>query len=179
MRVNKNVFSSAPYALLMAGTIVLSGCADKDVSDLEKEISAIKARPKQQIEPLPEIKVIQPFIFNPEGLRDPFKAVEISDQEIDAATGGVRPDTTRVKEELESYSLDSLRMVGTIDLDNHLWGLIKASDGSIHRVKVGNYMGKSYGKIIHIDKERIELVELVPDKPGTWREQQASIALAE
>lgn len=179
MQAKKNGYTSAPHVLLIVSTLVLSACADKDVSDLEKEISAIKARPKQQIEPLPEIKVIQPFIFKPEGLRDPFKAIEISDQEIDAATGGLRPDASRVKEELESYSLDSLRMVGTIDLDDHLWGLIKASDGTIHRVKVGNYMGKSYGKIIHIDEERIELVELVPDKPGTWREQQASIALAE
>ena len=76
-------------------------------------------------------------------------------------------------------SLDTLRMVGTLTMDKGLWALIKASDGTIHRVKKGNYMGRNYGQIIRILDDRIELMEIVPDKPGTWREQQASLALAE
>jgi type IV pilus assembly protein PilP len=69
--------------------------------------------------------------------------------------------------------------VGTVVMKSGLWGLIKASDGTIHRVRVGNYIGKNYGKIIRISNDKIELTEIVPDKPGSWREQSASLALSE
>jgi len=40
---------------------------------LNQYILALSPEPKGAIEPLPEIKVIESFMFNPEGLRDPFK----------------------------------------------------------------------------------------------------------
>jgi type IV pilus assembly protein PilP len=40
-------------------------------------------------------------------------------------------------------------------------------------------MGKNFGKIIRISTDKIELLEIVPDKPGTWREQQTPLALTE
>ncbi|MDO9424623.1 MAG: pilus assembly protein PilP [Methylobacter sp.] len=162
--------------------VLLAGCGNDDFGDLNRYISEVKARPKQPIKPLPEIKVIEPFMFKPEGLRDPFRPLEQPEQNegADVSTGsGIRPDTARHKEELESFPLDGLRMVGTIDMKSTLWGLVKASDGTIYRVKTGNYVGKNYGKIIRIVSDKIELMEIVPDKPGTWREQPTSIALTE
>ncbi|WP_374090869.1 pilus assembly protein PilP [Methylomicrobium lacus] len=166
-----------------AGSIaLLSGCANDDLSDLNAFIAAEKAKPKGTIEPLPEIKVVEPFIFNPDGLRDPFvpleQTAEASDSAAEAGTG-IKPDLTRPKEELEAFSLDSLRMVGTVNAKTGLWGLVKAGDSTVYRVKVGNYLGKNYGKVIRILSDKIELMELISDKPGSWREQQASLALAE
>lgn len=161
---------------------LLAGCGNDDFSDLNRYLSEVKARPKEPIKPLPEIKVIEPFLFKPEGLRDPFKPLEQPEQAEGAdvsAGSGIKPDTTRRKEELEAFPLDGLRMVGTVDMKSSLWGLVKASDGTIYRVKVGNYMGKNYGKIIRIVSDKIELMEIVSDKPGTWHEQPASIALTE
>ncbi len=161
---------------------LLAGCGGDDFSDLDRYFKEVIARPKQPIKPLPEIKVIEPFMFKPEGLRDPFKPLEQPEQAegTEATTvSGIKPDTTRRKEELEAFPLDGLKMVGTVNIKSSLWGLVKVSDGTIYRVKVGNYMGKNYGKIIRIVSDRIELMEIVPDKPGTWREQPASIALTE
>ncbi len=177
-QIRKKV-TSISCCLLVLG---LSGCINDDVSDLRQFIKTVKARPKGRIQPLPEIKVVEPFIFNPDGLRDPFRAVEriVAEDSLDTGSGlGIRPDTSRRKEELEGYSLDSLRMVGTVTMDKSLWGLIKASDGTIHRIQKGNHMGRNYGEIIRILDDRIELMEIVPDKPGAWREQQASLALTE
>lgn len=160
----------------------LAGCGGEGFSDLQQYIQEVKARPKGTIEPLPEMKVVEPFIFKPEGLRDPFKAVSESEeaQEAQISIGnGIKPDTTRRKEELEAFPLDSLRMVGTVVMKTNLWGLVKASDKTVYRVQVGNYMGKNYGKIIRILPDKIELMEIVPDSPGTWREQQTSLALTE
>ncbi|MGZ4992123.1 MAG: pilus assembly protein PilP [Methylobacter sp.] len=161
---------------------LLTGCSNDDFSDLTRYISEVKARPKEAIKPLPEIKVIEPFMFKPEGLRDPFKPLEQPEQSegVEVSSGsGIKPDTARRKEELEAFPLDGLRMVGTVDMKSSLWGLVKASDSTIYRVKVGNYMGKNYGKIIRIVSDKIELMEIVSDKPGTWHEQPASMTLTE
>jgi type IV pilus assembly protein PilP len=161
---------------------MLAGCGEDDISDLQQYVAEVKARPKGTIEPLPEIKPVEPFVFKPEGLRDPFKAISESEEseESQISVGnGIKPDTTRRKEELEAFPLDSLRMVGTVVMKGNLWGLVKASDKTIYRVQVGNHMGKNYGKIIRILTDKIELMEIVPDTPGTWREQQTSLALTE
>lgn len=161
--------------------VLLPGCGN-DISDLNQYILSIKAVPKGTIAPLPEIKVVETFMFNPEGLRDPFKPLVQPEQDEVAEQstgGGIKPDTTRRKEELEAFPLDALKMVGTVSMNSTLWGLVKADDGTIHRVQVGNYMGKNYGKIIRISTDKIELIEIVLDKPGVWREQQTSLGIIE
>lgn len=162
--------------------MILIGCSDNDFSDLETFIATEKAKPKEPIEPLPEIKIVEPFIFKPEGLRDPFAPLEQPEQSESGESvegTGIMPDTNRPKEELEAFSLDSLRMVGTVAMKKDLWGLVKANDGTIYRVQVGNYMGKNYGKIIRIVNDKIEIMEIISDTPGKWREQQQSLALTE
>lgn len=168
--------------LVIIGLPMLTACSDSGFADLQQYISDIKARPKGTIEPIPEIKPVEPFVFKPEGLRDPFKPISESQdaEEAEVAAGdGIKPDTSRRKEELEAFPLDSLRMVGTVTKQGNLWGLIKSSDKTVYRVQVGNYLGKNYGKIIRILPDKIEIMEIVPDKPGTWREQQTSLAIAE
>lgn len=165
---------------LLALLLLLSACGNADMSDLQKYLREVKARPKGAIEKLPEIKVVEPFSFPIEGLRDPFKALEEPDiiaNEGLPSSNGLKPDFNRRKEELEAFPLDSLKMVGTVVMKSKLWGLVKAGDKTIHRVVVGNYMGKNFGKIIRISTDRIDLLEIVPDRPGTWREQQTSLSL--
>ena len=179
------------FALASVGlSVCLVGCSQPDFSDLNKYIAETKAVQKGQIEALPEIKVVEPFLFNGTDLRDPFMAVTDSAQNelTDKFVGsGVKPDPLHQKEDLEHYPLDALKMVGTMRLGSELWGLIKvnasegsakeASLGTIHRVKVGNFMGSNYGKIIRIAEDKIQLMEIVPDKPGTWREQEQELPL--
>jgi type IV pilus assembly protein PilP len=168
--------------LLLATPLLLAACDDGNFSDLHQYVADVKARPKGTIEPIPEIKPVEPFVFKPEGLRDPFRSISETKEaeETDVGGGdGIKPDTSRRKEELEAYSLDSLRMVGTVTKQGNLWALIKASDKTVHRVQLGNHLGKNYGKIIRILPDKIEIMEIVPDKPGSWREQQTSLVLAE
>jgi len=162
--------------------ILLSGCGYDDFSDLEAFIASEKAKPRIPIEPVPEVKVVEPFIFKPEGLRDPFvpkEHTELIDNEENVKGNGIKPDLNRPKEELEAFALDSLRMVGTVNTKADLWGLIKASDGTVYRVRKGNYIGKNFGKIVRITGDKIEIMELISDKPGKWHEEQQSLALTE
>lgn len=163
--------------------VFFTACSDGNVSDLEKYIQDVKLRPKSVVPPLPETKVVETFVFKPDGVRDPFRPIQKAIEGFDplSAEGtGIRPDTERRKEELEAYSLDTLRMMGTLVDGKGFWGLVQAKDGTIHSVQVGNHIGQNYGKIIRILEDKIELIEIVPDtKPGTWREQPASLAITE
>jgi type IV pilus assembly protein PilP len=188
MRKDKSLLLCRPIVRLSIVSTVfltlLAGCSNSDFSDLNQYISEIKQRPKGTIKALPEIKVINPFVFKPEDVRDPFKPLKpISDPVNggpDNPPDGRHPDFTRRKEELEAFPIETLKMIGTIQMKSELWGLIKATDNTVYRVKIGNYMGQNYGKIIRVSVDKIELMEWVPDKrPETWREQQMSVTLTD
>lgn len=176
----KHNLSRKKWFALALVCLVLSACGSDDFSDLEQKIAEIKARPKGKIDSLPPVKVTEPFSFDLDGSRDPFKPVEKepdSNAGMDNSDSLIKPDPLRVKEDLESYALDTLKMVGTLK-DSTLWALVQSSNGTIYRVKVGNYMGLNDGKIIEISGSEIKLMEIVPDKdPGKWREQSATLKL--
>lgn len=159
--------------------LALVGCANKDMSDLHTYVGEVKSRPPSGIEPIPEVKQVIGYVYDAKGRRDPFTPPEVeSDAAVAVLDNGIRPDPNRRKEELESYSLDTLRMVGTLEQDQATWGLIKTKDGTIHRVAPGNYMGLQDGKITRVSEDKIELIELVPTGAG-FLEKEAAIALGE
>lgn len=174
----KSIFSRNTILLLAAG-FVLSACGS-DMDDLDQFINEIKARPGGRIEPLPEITPYEMFAYTAdvEGFRSPF--VPDSPQ-IDgsAADGGTRPDEQRSREFLESFPLDTLRMVGTLQLGDVNFGLVQTSDGLIHRVIPGNYMGQNDGRIVAIRDSEIELIEIISDGIGGYLERDAAVALAD
>ena len=157
--------------------LLLAGCVNKDMSDLTQFVDEVKSRPPSGIEPIPEVKQVIGFVYTAKSRRDPFTPPD----EETAATetvldNGIRPDPDRRKEELESFTLDSLRMVGTLEQEQSTWGLVKTSDGTIHRVAPGNFMGQYDGKITRISEDKIELIELVPTGSG-FLEKEAALAL--
>ena len=165
-------------AALMAGQLL--GCESGDMEDLKAYIAEVKGRTKGPIDPLPDVKVVEPFVFQPNTVNDPFAPEESMEppEEVQVESG-IRPDTLRAREELESFELDSLRMVGTVRQSGVEWALVGAVDGTIHRVKVGNYMGRNYGKVVNIQDNRIELVEIYADSSGVWRERKAAIGMSD
>jgi len=90
---------------------------------------------------------------------------------------GLRPDSRRNREFLEQFSLDTLRMVGTLRLSDRTYGLIKTKDGLVHRVLPGNYLGQADGRVTDISPSKISVVEIIPDGLGGYMERPASLAL--
>ncbi len=164
--------------LTLAG--LLAGCYNQDMSDLQRYVEEVKARKQGYIEPLPEIKEVETFAYVPGDRRSPFLPSGQGEEEVEKPSGnGIAPDPNRRKEELENYSLDSLRMVGTLKQGDVMWALVQTSDSTIYRVKAGNYMGRNHGQITRIDENDIQLTEIVPDGQGGYLERQASLALKE
>ena len=174
--------TSTPTGILLASVLsmTLSGCFNQDMSDLKRYVEDVKARKQGYIEPLPEIKQVETFTYVPGDRRSPFRPVQQGDEQAEkSSSNGIAPDPNRRKEELENYSLDSLRMVGTLQQADVMWALVQTNDKTIYRVKAGNYMGKNHGQITRIDENDIELTEIVPDGQGGYLERQASLALKE
>ena len=84
-----------------------------------------------------------------------------------------------MREPLESYPLDSLKMVGTIGAGAGMEALIKDPQGVIHPVQLGNYMGQNYGHVSAIAEDHVDLVELVSNGTGGWMERDTTIALGD
>ncbi|WP_369681214.1 pilus assembly protein PilP [Chromatium okenii] len=169
-----------PLLILVLTVAQLAGCGDDETAALEAYVQEIKQRPPGGITPLPEIEPIETFVYIPSDRRDPFvpdeKAMPVEEKPLE---NELAPDPNRRKEELESVPLDSLRMVGTLDQGEERWALVKNKDGTLYRVKVGNYLGLNNGQIVNISENAIQLNEIVADAPGQWRERQATIALSE
>lgn len=171
----------APCRLLVAAALLaaLAGCGS-GMSDLEDFVAQEKAKKSTKIEPIPQIKQYEAFVYAPGTRRDPF-VPETQERQASAlaSASGVLPDIHRNKEPLEEFPLDSLRMMGTIDAGGKAFALIKAPDNVIHRVTTGDHLGQNYGAITHIDDTEVKLTEIVPDGFGGWMQRPASLALAQ
>ena len=53
-------------------SVLLGACAGNDMQDLRHFIQEVKAREPGRIEPLPEIKQIETFVYVADDRRDPF-----------------------------------------------------------------------------------------------------------
>ncbi len=166
--------------------VLLSGCVSKDMNDLEQLVAEPVRPDPSKIKPLPKITAYESYVYSADGMRDPF--VPLFEEPKETAVTAIadarqkaflREINERNREELESFELDSLRMVGTLTDVEDLWGVIKDPTGTVHRVQVGNYMGRNYGKITGIFDDRIDLREIFQDLNGQWDERIASVALFE
>ena len=88
---------------------------------------------------------------------------------------GVRPDSHRNREFLEQFSLDTLKMVGTLNLDGKL--LRSGADQGrprAPRAASANTWAQNDGKITDITPTKIALIEIIPDGLGGYIERPAA-----
>ena len=178
---------------LMAALIALVGCAQRDLTEVQQFVENTKrTTPIKKPDPPPEIKPYTPFAYTAQGIKDPFLVAPFAQEEelemtreaaavLSGNYTGVRPDPNRVREELEKYSLGSLKMMGTFRMGSgrDLWALVLAPDGVVHRVQKNNYLGTNHGKILNVTEQRVDLKEIVPDGPGRWQERDAFLSLTQ
>lgn len=160
---------------MLAVAAIVAGCTPTD--DLRQWVAQEKAKKGAPLQPLPVIKTFETFTYDSQDRRNPFD-LSAEEQEQSAASGP-QPDQNRTREPLEAFPLDSLKMSGTLGLAKSMEGLVRDPDGVVHRVRVGNYLGQNYGRIIAIGEEKIDLVELIPNGSGGWMERAATMALGE
>ena len=167
--------------LFIVATLFLTGC-QQEKEDLATFVADVQLRQSADIEPMPVMKSYEKFAYSAGELRNPFVAtvIDISvpvEEEIKIIVdNGIHPDRTRLKEALESYELNDLRLVGTLEQDV-VWALIRAPEGVIHKVKQGDYMGLHNGQILAVSDTELTLKEIVSDSDGGYIERDASLSV--
>jgi len=156
----------------------LSACGGDEHQDLKQWMAESTKDLKGKVPPLPEIRPYPVVAYDAVGLVEPFQASKIEPERKAGKGGGIQPDLNRRKEPLEAYPLESLRMVGTIMQGKAVNALIQA-DKNVYQVKVGNYMGQSFGVVTGISEAELTLKELVPDSLGDYAERTSTLQLQE
>lgn len=164
----------------LAAALLLAGCEIGDnIDDLKAFTENAFRDHVPEVDPLPAMEPPAVFVYTASEMTDPFSPLNLRQQEEAEEETGSGPDRNRRREPLEQYPLDSLRMMGTIDRQAEKWVILRAPDGSIHRVRVGNYVGQNFGRIVEIEDSGIRIVETVRGPTGKWGEREAVIALLE
>jgi type IV pilus assembly protein PilP len=124
---------------------------------------------------MPTVEPFEGFSYEAGELRDPFQRARLAAR----TTSEIAPPVDHVPEPLEEFVLNQLKLVGTLHQGGRQWALISAPDGRVHRVTVGNFLGRNYGQIIAVDENLLVLREIVSDGLGGWKEQSTELAMAE
>jgi type IV pilus assembly protein PilP len=165
--------------MMLASSLLIVGCGGEEFQDLRDFVKNAGADMRGKVEPPPEIKPYEPFSYdNSTGIQDPFKPRK-ADLKNSSHAGQNQPDLDRPKEELEEFPLESLRMVGYLQRAKTGYAVIRSSDGKLHRVKAGNYIGLNFGQIVSVTDTEIKIKEMVQDSAGDWSERESSLQLVE
>ena len=160
--------------LWMGACALLAGCGGESHQDLRAWMADQGKNARGRVDPLPQIKPYESFAYNAFDLPDPFKPRKI---EPTKGNSKLAPDLARRREPLESYPLESLNMVGTLQQGKSTYALVRTPDKDVYQVTTGNYLGQNFGVILGINENEIRLKELVQDGSGDWAERTASLQL--
>lgn len=164
-------------SFIFLSLVFLVACTS-DMSDLDRYIEETKKSNVGTVKPLPKFEPYKSYEYRSE--RNPFVPLEVLARKKKAAEElPARIKKNRVPEPLESFPLDALVMVGILEQNGSRWGLIRDSDGKVHRVSVGNFMGKDYGEIVKVTPQTIELVETVKDSSDVWVDRKSELRIGE
>ena len=170
--------------LALLVSIFVAGCGSTGDDELRQWMSELRATTKPRVTPLSEPKQFLPQTYSMESGVEPFNSVKLTQalrRETNQSASNaalIAPEMARRKEPLEAYPLDVMAMVGSLDKKGVPTALLRV-DKLLYQVRVGNYVGQNYGKIVKITENSIQLREIVQDATGDWIERAAALDLQE
>ena len=83
------------------------------------------------------------------------------------------PESDRPRQPLESFPIEDLQITGVIfDGRNHLAIVQTPKPNKPKHVRVGEFLGKNFGKIVSIDHCKVKINETVRDTNGAWADRE-------
>ncbi len=171
------------FLVVLVPTIaILSGCFGSKDDELKQWMVAQRGNTPVKITPIAEPKKFIPQAYDQKANMEPFnnqkllQALRRDSSQSAANLALISPELARRKESLESYPLDTVAMVGTLVKSNVLVGLLRV-EKLLYQVKVGNYVGQNYGRVIKITDSEILLREIAQDAAGEWIERKVNLQL--
>jgi len=158
------------YIIFIVVAILSTGCfseyqSKKSVTskrNIDKEAKKIYAAIQK------EIKLDKDeFVYVNEDLPDPFQSIfDRKSTDTSNATALLTPNARNINNtskifELQRFELDELRLVGIVygTTSNDRRALLKDPTGKTHNIKERAFVGKSFGRISSIKKDRVIVKE--------------------
>ncbi len=170
--------------LLTLASTIFAGCENITTQSIGDWIQETQANIKPNVKPIPEPKTFAPKSYNAMDVTDPFNNQKLLEalrrlaEEDSDSVALLAPERARRKEQLEDYPLDSIAMVGYLNQRAVPVGLVLVN-GLLYQVKVGNYLGQNYGRILAISDTGMTLREIVQDASGEWIEKETNMDIQE
>ncbi len=165
-------------ALLTAATLTACGT---DLDEMQQWMEQQRREVKPNVAPLQAPKKFDPQPYVSADAVEPFSAQKLAvalKRDERATSALLAGELKRRKEPLEAYPLDSMNMVGSVNKQGLPFALLRV-DGLLYQVKVGDYMGQNYGRVLRISESDLVLREVVQDAAGEWIERNSTLQLLE
>jgi type IV pilus assembly protein PilP len=163
---------------LLAATF-LAGCGDSDVREVRDWMEQVKRDTRPAVKPLPEPKDFLPYAYGAKDAVDPFDPNKLLGELARAAATSNnpnQPDLQRPRELLETFPLDTMQMVGTMEKDGTRFALLQV-ERSLYRVKAGQRIGQNFGVVTHVADDAVDIREVVQDAAGEWTQRTTKLEL--
>nr|WP_029047612.1 pilus assembly protein PilP [Cupriavidus sp. amp6] len=158
-------------AALAVGLLGACGASDEDA--LRQWMDATRNARAKPPEPLPEARPYVAREYAAANAPEPFAQAKIGELN---KTLPDSPEAGRPRQPLEDYPLENFKMLGILKKQGETFGIVRV-DNKIHHVKVGQYLGQSYGRVVRITDQEIVLRELVREGVSEWKEKMTSLKL--
>jgi len=165
--------------VLLIGSFLLA-CKNVKTEDLVQFVADTKAQQHPVKDKLPILIEHSPMAFTQEQARSPFfkpKQITTTFDNKKIVKGCLQVDLKREKEHLENFSISDLNMRGTLKINKQLWAIIETPNSLFYKVKIGSYLGQNKGQVIHIQEDKIQLLELKLGQSDCWETQVTEIKL--
>jgi type IV pilus assembly protein PilP len=163
-------------------SFMLTGCGKNEVQEVQHWLNKTKLETRPSILKLVGPKDFIPYTYDKKNELDPFNPAKLQTALAKMNPGsahGIKPDLDRRREALESFPLDSLKMVGTLTHAANHYALLEADSKGVYQVKVGNYIGQNFGLITKVSDDSVEIREIFLDSGGDWAERTQKLELQE
>jgi type IV pilus assembly protein PilP len=163
----------------VAAALLLAGCGDSDVKEVRDWMEQVRQETRPAVKPLSEPKDFIPYAYNAKDAVEPFSQDKLLSQLARAAETAQdpnKPDLQRPKEVLETFPLDTMHMVGTLQKAGANCALLQI-DRAVYQVRVGQRIGQNFGIVTRVGDDAINIREVVQDAAGEWVERMAKLEL--
>lgn len=164
--------------LMVCMVTLLTGCQanDESLTGFIRDVENQARRDVSKLKPAEEYVVVN---YDPQIMRAPFelpKEATIATQPV--ARGDCwQPPSRKRTGKLERFPLGQLRLKGVMGMGSSVSGLVQAPNGTVYKVKPGQYLGRNNGKVTHVSHNYLLINETLPDGLGCWQKRKVKLAL--
>ncbi|GLR02462.1 fimbrial protein [Vibrio hyugaensis] len=164
--------------LMVCMVTLLTGCQanDESLTGFIRDVENQARRDVAKLKPAEDYVVVN---YEPKIMRAPFelpKEATIATQPV-AREDCWQPPSRKRTGKLERFPLGQLRLKGVMGMGSSVSGLVQAPNGTVYKVKPGQYLGRNNGKVTHVSHNYLLINETLPDGLGCWQKRKVKLAL--